>query len=153
MRILLTFIFLNLFALTYSQINSENFGGQFGWSGPEEGDPWGELIIYPNSDTTFLFYLNSSRGNSDEIGIITGQAIKYDYNKFEYINLENNYRCKIIFEFKGEYYSVITQKDFNKCTCKAINNLNENFMKESNDIPDHYYIEDKIKYFKDMKIE
>ena len=151
MKTKLTILLLNIFLLTFSQTKIQKIGGQFGWAGPEEGDPWGELIVYPKTDTTFLFYLRASTGELNESSIITGQAKLIDNNKFEYLKKGDDFNCKIIFDYHDNYFFIKTQNEYNNCNGEALNNLTENFMRESDDIPDFYTIGTTKIYFKDMK--
>jgi len=151
MKTKLTILFLNIFVLTFSQTKILKLGGQFGWAGPGDGDPWGEMILYPNSDTTFLFYLCASTGEQNEMTIITGQAIMIENNKFEYFKTENDFKCKIIFDYQDDFFFIKTQDDYNQCNGEALNYLTENFIRERDEIPEYYTIGTMKVYFKDMK--
>jgi hypothetical protein len=122
-----TILLTLVFRLFTDSIDMTNVGGVCGWAGPFQGDPWGELIVYPDSDSTIVFFLRASDGADDD-DICTGLATSIGGNLYEYhlSDLQND------------------------CKSSVISNLNENFMRQSNLYPDYYTIDKDTFYFKDL---
>lgn len=143
---------LLLVLLIYDCSSDKNqYGGIYGWAGPNEGDPWGQLYIYTSSKNEFIFYLKSSSGE-EKIDVQFGKAKLIKDNKYEFEINSADSSCKIAFEFEDNYVKITTDDKNNKCSGKSISVLRENFMKESNLISDYFIdnLTEKRVYFKDL---
>jgi hypothetical protein len=131
--------------------DKNQYGGIYGWAGPNEGDPWGQLYIYPSSKNEFIFYLKSSSGD-DKIDVQFGKAKLIKDNKYEFDLNSADSICKIAFEFENNYVKLTTDEENNKCSGKSISALREDFMKETNVVPEYFIdnFSEKRVYFKDL---
>jgi hypothetical protein len=112
MRILLLFIFLFLTSILYSQSNSgkspkilatEKYEGLYSFGvSPEKGA--GQVTIYPESDSTVLFFIDICRGDPDlslgqkyaRLKIQNGQGIYCASDSFENCKWQVTIRNKVL---------------------------------------------------------
>lgn len=119
----------------YSQ---DNFSGNYSWSGPCEGDPWGRLLIYQDSDSTFLYYIETSDKDYD---YQFGSASRSNTNS--YIGLNKGKRM-IKFNFFENYVFVKRKESENHSA------INENFNVDSRKRPEFFDTPNKRIYFNDL---
>lgn len=110
-----TFLLFTLFTITktYSQNDTSNIGGVYHWiSGTRDGNPNGELRIFPLTDSIFKFCLTFNLEKNPQEQIV-GTAIKGYYNKYYYKN--DSTKCRIKF---FNYNELFISVDINACNLK-----------------------------------
>ncbi len=121
-------------------IDIRQHGGIYAFGEKNSGAPYGTVYIYPETDSTVLFYLFESRGapsyNMGEIdGRITvknGQAVfRKRYDSFEK-------DCELRFEFNGDTLTVIEDDDNSGCPFGYGVYVNDTFERTTSEIPEYY---------------
>jgi len=108
-------IFLFTLKLTYAQnYKTSKLTGVYSFGTSAEKGPVGQVIVYPESDTTILFYFESCIGpDSYSMGEIYGR-VQLNSDTGTYTNY-NGLTCKSFFEFKAD--KLILKADFEKIDC------------------------------------
>lgn len=125
--------------------NTENtnilqYGGVYTFGDDNPEGPTGEVYIYPENDSTALFYLFKSRGApSYNMGSIDGRITVHNgkatfRKQYEYFENE----CILHFEFGKDSLTVI--EDENNCDCGFGYGvyINNTFKRTSSEIPQYY---------------
>lgn len=116
------------------------YGGTYTFGGNSEGAPNGIAYIYPENDSTLLFYLNISKGapsyNCGEIdGRITVKDGRATFRQdFDYGDND----CLLYFEFT--YNAVTIIEDEKDCQCGFGSGvyINDIFQRTNSEIPQYY---------------
>lgn len=122
--IIILMVFLNLSSQTNNtkEITENNFqttkyAGVYKYGDSPEKGPTGQIIIYPESDDSLLFYIDISRGAPsynmgnlyDRVKIKSNKGIYYV--KYE----ENDNACNFSFVFTGDKLTIKTVNGGNDC--------------------------------------
>jgi len=146
----LTIIFL-LFGLSFSNCeqtttsNNSNlltlkYAGTYSYGSGVENGGVGNISIYPETDSTILFYLDINRGApSYNMGSLYGQLkIKNDngtfYSKFDY----TDNACKLAFQFSKDILNIKTVDGQDGCGFGNAVYADGDFKRETNKIPDYF---------------
>jgi hypothetical protein len=131
---------------------TDNFfiGGEYGWAGPNEGDPGGSLLIYPISEDSFSFYIDYFNG-SQTIIKYTGIAAHDSRNKFLHVGKNREIKCDLIFNCDSNFISIETINPLDSIIGVQSRKLGETFMLLSPTIPEFYNDSGKIIYLKDLR--
>ncbi len=131
------------------------FGGSYGYGGHRD-HPSGSLIIYPETDSTVLFYLSASRGKpSFNSGSLYGrmrvnQSTGLYSNNFSFSD-EN---CKLTFQFFHKSIVVKTIEDSGGCGYGNGVQSDGTFKMISSYIPSYFEtLEGEKIFFKDIDLK
>lgn len=150
-HILFTFI---LFTSLFIQAQVHTFGGTFSFGEP--GDKSSGIIhIYPTSDSTFLFYLEVSRGApSYNSGAISGKMEKWSENAvfFQRLDEFNGVQCGLYFTLVDDRLIITTNEHLNECGYGYGVVSDGTYIRQTYDIPEFYIDREGDKtFFKDYK--
>lgn len=136
-----------------SQFETAKYAGIYKFGKHNSKKRCGEVYIYPESDSTILFYFNVNKGEpsynmamlADRLVIKDGRGVYID--KSEY----NNTYCMLEFIFDDKSLTIIEDEEHHECDFGFAVYLNDKFTLKSKKIPEYYLnvTNDKV-YFKDM---
>lgn len=116
--IVLTY-FLVLYFSVYGQNNkgTQKYAGTYSYNPVNFANPFGILLIYPESDTTLLFYIENGSGKpSEATGIVYGRIIiKHDSGIFFLDNSDEFMNCKLYFKFFARKVRITTITGHEDC--------------------------------------
>lgn len=149
---LLIIIILLTFSSTYGQ--DIEYGGTYTYGTTPDSGRTGMISIYPNSDSTLLFYLELNRGApSYNSGAIVGQMNVYSPGKADFTMInENDYiNCSLNFRFSNDSLFIRANAQADDCGYGHAVHSKGDFKKTRNEIPE-YFIErsGEKTWFKDL---
>jgi hypothetical protein len=138
-----------------NELLTYKFGGSYGYGG-NRNHPTGNLIIYPESDSTVLFYLSASRGKpSFNSGSLYGRMKVIQSEGYYSNNLgfsEKN--CRLSFQFLPKSIVVKTIEDAGGCGFGYGVQSDGTFKKISSYIPKYFEtIEGEQMFFEDLGLK
>ena len=150
-HIVFTFI---LFASLFGHAQADTFGGTFSYG--ESGDkPSGIIYIYPTTDSTYLFYLEVSRGApSYNSGAISGDMNKWSESAvfFQRFDEFNGVQCGLYFTLVDDNLIITTNENLNECGYGYGVVSDGTYIRQTYDIPEFYITREGDKtFFKDYK--
>jgi hypothetical protein len=116
MKTLLKIIILLTFYSTYGQ--DIEYGGTYAYGSTPDIGRTGIIYVYPNSDSTLLFYLELNRGTpSYNIGAIVGQMNIYSHGEADFTMVKENdfINCSMNFWFNNDSLFVRTNDQAYDC--------------------------------------
>jgi hypothetical protein len=132
------------------------FAGIYQYGKNIEKDAIGAVTIYPETDTTVLFYMYVNRGApSYNMGEIYGRmSIKSFQGLYHSQSSNLEVSCKFTCDFKGDRIEIVVQENQDDCGFGYGVYLDGNYKRKSHRIPKYFVdmTESKI-YFKETKPE
>jgi len=132
------------------------YAGTYSYGGVAEGDAGGMVIVYPESDSTILFYIDICRGEpSYNLGALYGRITLKGgqgvfYTKYDY----SNTGCKWQFSFLNDTLKISTIDYQYECGFGNGVVADGNYSRKSCVIPDFFENGESLKvYFKKTKPE
>ncbi len=122
MRIILLIIFLTsvyfgLCQKTANPVKTKKYGGIFRYGSDVEKDRVGQITIFPETDSTVLFYFESNRGRpSYNIGSLYGRVkLAQDTGVFFQKIYSDDKGCKFSFKFTNGQLTLTSMDGFDDC--------------------------------------
>jgi hypothetical protein len=130
---------------------SEDYGGIYSFGTiPEEG-PTGKIYVYPNSDSTLLFFLELQRGApSYNLGEMVGEMKIMEPGMAEFTRNGGGCNCNFRIFFKGDSLIIRTINDAYKCGFGCCVYTDGNYKRIQKETPKFYLFYDEKTWFKDL---
>ncbi len=112
------FIVLNLLILGTAYGQGIEYAGTYSYGTTSDSGRCGVIYVYPNSDTTLLFYLELSGGApSYNSGAIVGQMNIYSPGKADFTMIKENdfINCSMNFWFTNDSLYIRTNDEADDC--------------------------------------
>ncbi|HYI77460.1 MAG TPA: hypothetical protein VEW65_07545 [Chryseolinea sp.] len=140
---------LILFSFTaYGQIESQQlqttkYAGSFSYT--KHKSATGTILIYPETDSTVLFYIDVNRGApSYNMGSLYGR-LKITKGLATYVSKDQG--CQWTIQFTNDRLTIVTVKDFSDCRLGNGVVVDGSFGRTSMKVPDHFVDREGTKYF------
>lgn len=156
--ILCTFVILSAISLTADEPakrHTARFAGtyMFGSAIHKDADvkdddyvgPGGTVLLYPESDSTMLFYMEVEKGEpANSIGRLTGKiSLKSNKGIFTMNNSQGIPICKLSFQIEKRFLDIRTVDGLNDCGFGPGVRADNRFFRYSGEIPECYEVEGK----------
>jgi len=107
--------------------------------------PGGTVLLYPESDSTMLFYMEVEKGEpANAIGRLTGKiSLKSNKGIFTMNNPQGNPICKLSFQIEKRFLDIRTVDGLNDCGFGPGVRADNRFFRYSGEIPECYEVEEK----------
>ncbi len=130
------------------------YGGTYSYGTTPENGRTGVIYVYPNSDSTLLFYLELNRGApSYNSGAIVGQMNIESLGKanFTMIKENENINCSMNFRFTNDSLYIRTNDQADDCGYGHAIYSKGDFKRTNKEIPKFFFDRDEGKTcFKDL---
>jgi hypothetical protein len=137
-------------------LNSSRYTGIYSYGTDPEKEAIGTILIYPETDSTLLFYLDVNRGApSYHMGSLFGE-IKIINNAGIFISNDTGLQggCKLEFKFSEKLLTIKTIKDQSECGFGYSVYADGIFQQVSDTVPAYFETQEGEKvYFKDKRPE
>ena len=118
----------------------QEFGGSYSYEINLDSGPRGYLDIYPETDTSFIFCLDISRGApSYNMGYLVGRAI-FKNDNWVYYNTDDYSTCSLEFIFYNDIVEISTIDEMNECGYGHGVYSDGTFQRYSLEIPQFYLV-------------
>jgi hypothetical protein len=107
--------------------------------------PGGTVLLYPESDSTMLFYMEVEKGEpANSIGRLTGKiSLKSNKGIFTMNNSQGIPICKLSFQIEKRFLDIRTVDGLNDCGFGPGVRADNRFFRYSGEIPECYEVEGK----------
>lgn len=107
--------------------------------------PGGTVLMYPESDSTMLFYMEVEKGEpANAIGRLTGKiSLKSNKGIFTMNNPQGIPICKLSFQIEKRFLDIRTVDGLNDCGFGPGVRADNRFFRYSGEIPECYEVEGK----------
>jgi hypothetical protein len=107
--------------------------------------PGGTVLLYPESDSTMLFYMEVEKGEpANSIGRLTGKiSLKSNKGIFTMNNSQGIPICKLSFQIEKRFLDIRTVDGLNDCGFGPGVRADNRFFRYSGEIPECYEMEGK----------
>jgi len=107
--------------------------------------PGGTVLLYPESDSTMLFFLEVEKGEpAKAIGRLTGRiSLKSNKGMFTLNNSQGIPICKLSFQIEKRFLDIRTVDGLNDCGFGPGVRADNRFFRYSGEIPECYEVEGK----------
>jgi hypothetical protein len=115
----------------------------------EHGDEYsgagGKLLLYPESDSTLLFYVEVNRGApTNNKGSLFGTLLLTNNKGIVILNGPNGLpQCKLSFQIEKKYVDIRTLENLGDCGFQAGVTADNRFFRYSGEIPEYYEVDGK----------
>lgn len=122
---------------TVATYSTSKFGGTYSFGDDAEKGTVGHLYVFPESDSSLLFYLDVNKGApSYNMGILLGRMVMMNgvatyFKKEDY----QEKGCKLQFSFQDNAVIVTTVKGFEECEFGNGVVVDNNYAKKGSDVP------------------
>jgi len=152
MKNLLLITLLSIISSSYGQ--DLEYGGTYTYGTTPDSGSTGVIYVYPNSDSTLLFYLELNRGApSYNSGTIVGQMNIYSPGEADFTLIkENDYiNCSMNFWFSNDSLFIRTNDKADDCGYGHAVYSHGDFKKIKKDIPEYFIdMSGEKTWFKDL---
>ena len=143
-----------LFTLHGFTQKTKQYQGQYSYGDDIEKGRIGNIIIYPETDSTFLFYLDANRGApSYNMGLLYGSVTLKENTGIYSMNFANEKRgCKLSFQFSKNKLTIATIDTENHCLMGKGVYADGAFKRKNNQLIEYFTDpEGRKTYFKKIK--
>ncbi len=145
--------------MTFSSAYGQDivYGGTYTYGTTPDNGRTGVIYIYPNSDSTLLFYLELNRGApSYNSGAIVGQMNIYSLGEADFTMIKENdfINCSMNFWFNNDSLFIRTNDQADDCGYGHAVYSHGDFKKTKKEIPEYFVDRSGEKtWFKDLDWE
>lgn len=111
--------------------------------------PGGKLLLYPETDSTMLFYVEVNRGApTNNTGTMFGKLALTNNKSVHIINGPTGLpACKLSFQIEKKFVDIRTLENLGDCGFQVGVTADNRFFRYSGEIPEYYEVDGKKIYF------
>jgi hypothetical protein len=145
-----------VFAQKNSVLRTAKYGGKYSYGKISKESQYGSILVYPDTDSTFLFFLKLNKGVPfNKTGALYGQMkIKFGIGLYYFKPTAESKGCKLLFRISESKLEIETLEECNECGFGTGMYADGNYMHTDRNVSEYFTdLNDTKVYFKKTRPE